>query len=684
VDRRADVWAFGCCLYEALTGARAFDGADVSLILAAILSGEPDWQRLPSALPREIVSLVRRCLEKDPRQRLQDLGDARWWLDEAQREAGRPTAMLEERRGASRSRYVATAIALATLALGAAGGWLVATRSVAHDSSVAAEGPVARFRVETDITGIGTHVAVDPSGNSFFFAGGNQLNVYDLAMGGTRPIPDTVGSDRPFVSPDGMWVGGMNVGAVEVSKRPRNGGPWQILCYLGGDTAGISWGPDRIVFGVSGGPQAGLWWTPPAGGSIERVGTDPMLLNGIQPSFVEGRRAILFKGNDAADPAIGRLRVLDLSSAIVHDLGVSGSAPQYVSSGHLLWEFERQVWAARFDLDQFRLAGDRSPILDLESASQVTPAFAVSANGTLVALDAARLDVVEVAPDGSRRRLAVAPGEVSSPRLSPDGRFLAYTRGEAGFEQVWIHELASGRESRLAEGRRVSRPVWTPEGDVVYVDSSLPRFRLLLTTPGRGGEPILLLESERPLEPWSVSAEGILLFTSGSMVGGMRLERLDLARPQQSEVWIKENFVFHPRFSPDGRWVTYERWSPESSNRVYVRPFPGPGVERPVSVEEGIQPSWAADGKTLYFRSGWSSETHGLMAVDVNFAKDELELGVPRPIGVITNQATYEPTADGKGFIVAEARDEPRGFTVIVNLDRMLRERERVATGQSR
>ncbi len=280
----------------------------------------------------------------------------------------------------------------------------------------------------------------------------------------------------------------------------------------------------------------GLWWIPSSGGEPERLGDDPALANGVHPSFIEGRDAILFTGRDGGDA--GRPSVLDLSSGKVRDLGVEGSAPQYLSSGHLLWEREGQVWAAPFDLEGLRLAGDPVPVIGLASTSRVTPSFAASANGTLVMTDAALSDLVEVAPDGSRRRLAVATGELSDPRLSPDGRFLAYTRGEFGSEQLWIHELATGRERRISEAsRRVSDAVWTPGGDVVYQDRSSARFALRLATPERGGEPLTLLESDEQVTPFSVSPGGTLLFTAGSL--GWQVQRLDLAHPQHAEVWAE-------------------------------------------------------------------------------------------------------------------------------------------------
>jgi dipeptidyl aminopeptidase/acylaminoacyl peptidase len=326
------------------------------------------------------------------------------------------------------------------------------------------------------------------------------------------------------------------------------------------------------------------------------------------------------------------------------------------------------------------LAGDPVPVIRLASTSRVTPSFAASANGTLVTTDAALSDLVEVAPDGSRRRPAVATGELSDPSLSRDGRFLAYTRGAYGSEQLWIHELATGRESRISEASRVSDPVWTPGGDVVYLDRSSTRFALRLVTPSRGGEPLTLLESDKQVVPFSVSPGGTLLFTSGYL--GRQIQRLDLARPQHADVWL-QGILLTVMFSPDGRWVAYERWSGKSGSRVYVRSFEGTGAERPASVDQGWAPMWASDGRTLYFKN-----LSGLMAVAAHAAGESLELGSPRPVpgGITANvynpELDYTPVHDGEGFIVVTEADEPRGFTVITNLGRMLRDRTRARTAK--
>ena len=680
VDRRADVWAFGCCLYEALSGARAFDGEDIPLILVAIFSREPNWQQLPSELPRELTTLLRRCLEKDARQRMQDLGDARWWLAESRELAsGRSEPLPVPSR---RSRGWVAGIAAAALVVGTAAGWLFATRAGVPRSSVGGSAAtVAHFEVappetSTVATPLGRAVAVHPGGASFVFDAGDSLHRYELAEGASYAIAGTAGGAQAFFSDDGEWLGLFGGGGL--AKMRPGGGPTEELCATSGLPAGASWHGDRIVFGVWDGPDRGLWWIRSSGGTRERLGDDPALAVGTHPSFLEGGRAIVFAApGDEGDLATQELRVFDLSTGVVHDLGVKGRAPQYLSSGHLLWVQDEAVWAAAFDVDHSRLVGGPRQVLGLESTSLPVAAFAVSPNGTLVTVNHERFDLVEIAPDGSRRRLAAAEGQLGQPRLSRDGRFVAYMRGGVGLEKIWIHEVATGRESRLSDAGAQKYPVWTSNGDLVYESILSSRYRLRVATPFGGGEPSTLFERDQEIFPYTVSPAGVLLFSAGEAGSGKdfrtnSLWRLDLASKQSAKVWSTET-SHQAAFSPDGRWVAYLALA---AAQIYVRPFPGPGGARPVG--GGSAPAWSADGRTLYLESA-----SGLSAVDVRrIGEDLLELGAARVITELRSdpwERGYDPKPNGRGFIAVERRDEPSNYTVVVNLGQQLRGRDQGA-----
>jgi serine/threonine-protein kinase len=682
VDRRADVWAFGCCLYEALTGARAFDGADVSLILAAILSGEPDWQRLPAGLPREIDSLVRRCLEKDPRQRLQDLGDARWWLGEARRthdERGTPTAA-----GAA-GRRIAAASLIAGALLGAGGLWLGLRQRDADSGGTDVSSPSVRFEVRPRVSlafdaTFSRDFAVDPRGTAFAFsASSGEIYVHDLATAASRAIPDAWGR-RPFFSDDGQWLGVEHeeAGGVRVVKFPSGGGVPQRLFELGfGEfSGGFAWQGDVIVFAIHQGPSRGLWRVSASGSTPrQRLGDDPRLSNGLHPSFVPSQDAVLFTGRDEDALDRQKLCVVDLSTGTVSDLGIEGRAPQYVTSGHLVWARNDGLWAARFDVETLRAIDEARLVAPLAAAATLAMPFVVSPGGTLVSVEPDSYDLVEMSFDGGRRVLPTAGGLLRFPRYSHDGRFVAYARGVKDTDRIWIRELATGRENGLLNSPGQSEPVWTPDGAVVYTDLSSSSFRLRLAFPDRRSEPVTLLESDDWLVPFSVSARGVLLFSSKRQIW-----HLDLARSGSAEVWSNEP-VWDATFSPDGRWVAY---FDDRDFQVFVRSYRDPGKARLASTEGcanieskcgGWQPSWSKDGRTLYFANG-----DGLQAVPVRVVGDDLELGASHLIfpGFPTAwRRLYDPRPDGRAVVLTVGREAPTQFNVMINLGRELRQGDR-------
>jgi len=256
---------------------------------------------------------------------------------------------------------------------------------------------------------------------------------------------------------------------------------------------------------------------------------------------------------------------------------------------------------------------------------------------------------------------------------------VAYSRGGIGAGQIWIHEVATGRESPIDDSpNHHVFPVWTPDGRVVYFEVAGSRFSLRLADPERRRDPVTLLETDQSTIPATVSAGGILLYETGPT----ELWRIDLSRPGSAEPWLREPAT-NASFSPDGRWVAYDS-NRSGARQVYVRRYPGPGGARPVSVGGGGQPAWRADGRKLYFVSA-----RGLEEIDVDLADDDLRLGAARlvfgleaPWAEIRDPAqrpygtrAYDPRPDGRAFIAAQRRGEPSRFDVVIGLGRDLRNR---------
>jgi hypothetical protein len=392
------------------------------------------------------------------------------------------------------------------------------------------------------------------------------------------------------------------------------------------------------------------------------LGDDPRLSNGLYPSFVPGHDAVLFTAHDEADGP-KKLCVVDLSTGVVSDLGVEGRAPQYVSSGHLVWTRDDGLWAARFDVESLRAIGEARLVAPQAAAATLAMPFDVSPGGTLVSVEPDSYDLVEFSFDGERHVLPTAAGLLRFPHYSHDGRFLAYARDIQDSVQIFVRELATGREGGLLNTVGQTNPVWTPEGAVVYNDISSSRFRLGLAFPDRRSEPVILQASDERLVPFSVSSRGILLYRRENQIW-----HLDLARPGSEAVWLNEP-VWDAMFSPDGRWVAYYDLG---ESQVFVRDYHHPEKGRLASTGPGYHPSWSKDGRTLYFMLPGT-----LYSVPVRVVGDDLELGTSHTAIADFPQPyiarSYDLRPDGRAAIVTAPRNEPSKFNVVVNLGRQLK-----------
>ena len=405
-----------------------------------------------------------------------------------------------------------------------------------------------------------------------------------------------------------------------------------------------------------------MWRVSATGGTPrQRLGNDARLSNGLHPSFVSGRDVVLFTGRDEGPVGPQKLCVVDLPTGVVSALGIEGRAPQYVSSGHLVWTRDDGLWAARFDVETLRAIGDARLVVPLPAAATLAMPFDVSPGGTLVSVQPDEYDLVEISFDGARHVLPTGAGLLRFPRYSHDGRFIAYTRAIKDSEQIWIRDLVTGRENGLLNSPGQTEPVWTPDGAVIYTDLSSSRFRLRLGFPDRRSEPVTLLESDKWLFPFSVSSAGILLFATERQI-----RRLDLARPGSAEVWLDEP-VWDATFSPDGRWVAY---FDSRDFQVFVRSYRDPAKSWLASTDRGWHPTWSEDGRTLYFVKDGT-----LNAVPVRVVGDDLELGASHVVIAEAPDSwrrSYDPRPDGRAVVGTALREAPPKFNVVVNLGREL------------
>jgi eukaryotic-like serine/threonine-protein kinase len=715
VDRRTDVWAFGCLLYEILSGRRAFAGDTVTDTLATILHVEPDWSALPAKTPATLRQLLKRCVEKDQRRRLQAIGEARLLLEELIQTSatGRIAPITEEvpataPPGGDRRRlpWVAGAL-LGGLLLGALGAGLLRR---------APEKPVSWLFLDlapAEHLGEGRPrfqaFALSPDGRRIAFTGerAGKVDLYlrSLDRAEATVVPGTSGALSPFFSPDGRWLGFLADDALK--KVAVEGGPVTTIAALakgdqrgssqvppGRDVYGVAWGEgDRIFIGRF---ADGIWEVSASGGTPIRSTT----IEGKSDTYAHrlpqplpGRRGLLFTRcrnlNGDSDVAVlpesGEERVLVESA----------SDGRFVAPGHLVFVREGVLHTAPFDLSRLAVTGPAVPVLEgvLHSTGSGSPArnsgaaqFAVSPSGTLVfarggAQPLSRTRPVWLDRRGQAEPLKLPEGYYARPRLSPDGSRLAVTHTAEGRREttrIWVLDLARGAFSPVP-GEGFSSPVWTADGKRLVFRGTKPPG--LYWAPADGtGEPELLREARGGVQMGSVSPDGALLaYVDRAPETSQDIWLLPLAGDRTPRPWLKtsasEN---HPELSPDGRWMAYSS-NVSGRSEVYVQPFPGPeGSRHQVSLSGGQAPLWSRDGRELFFVT--DARPRRLMAVDVRtspaFSVGAARELVARDLSLPGGSSSYEASPDGRRFLVLEEVEAPdrtvADLQVVVNGLRLL------------
>jgi eukaryotic-like serine/threonine-protein kinase len=662
VDRRADVWAFGATLYEALTGRRAFGGATVSDVLVQVLEHDPDWSALPEPTPPAVRQVLRRCLKRDLADRLRDIADVRLALEDALETPPAPGV-----RRPSRRHWLAGS--LAALALLAAGG----LGMLAGRIGGTAPQPVRRYQLDIQAEGV---PSISPDGKRIAFVEKDRLRIRDLDRLETREVPGGEAAAFPFWSPEGSAVAFAAAGVLK--RAPAEGGPAKTICTLkpAGVFTGGAWSPaGRIVVGLA--PAQGLFEVPAEGGEMKPL-LKPDATKGIfdfhSPHFLPDGRTLLL----AVHPQSGwqmYLATFD-GNNLVRLSGESDSpvGPTWCpGNGFILFESleqRRSVYAVPFSPAGRRATGE--PILVAEDANSPS----VSNDGTLLYVQGgARFDLVLVDRAGRVERvLSPGLGIIRFPRFSPDGRRLLLDASGEGHIEPWVYDLERGTRTRLTSGPSVDVAVaWSSSGDRVAVMSGLfsDSSVAILRADGSGEVERLpfradaLPEGAEVSPDWSPDGRYVIFRSAGDLYYGDLSDRrapVAFARSPSTES--------EPRFSPDGRYVAY--MSNESGRfEVYVRPFPGGDGKWAVSTSGGLLPRWSRRGDELFY-----VEDHALMTVPVS-TRAGFRAGPPRRLfdgravgaGLWSFSpliASYDPLPDGRGFVVARRAAGPAATLVVV------------------
>jgi eukaryotic-like serine/threonine-protein kinase len=667
LDKRSDIWAFGCVLLEMLTGRSAFARDSVSDTIVAILEREPDWGSLD--VPAGIRRLVQRCLEKDPNRRLHDIADARIEIDELLSDrSGRLETTAAARPPSPPARLSRSIAVLASLVAVVAVGtllWYVAT---------APRPPISSLRVSRTLlptSGVaalalnGTRsLAITPDGAHVVYVGdeGMQLFVSSLDRLEPRPIVTAISPLHwIFVSPDGQWVG--FVEALTLKKVAITGGPVTSIGLIG-DHLGVTWAPDNTIILATADPATGLLRMPASGGEMTTL-TRPASERGerdhLWPEMLPGGQAVLFTIAAASGGAeTAQVAVLDLATGKSTVVIRGGSDARYVSSGHLVYAARGSLQAVPFDLQRLETRG---PSVTVQSRLVTSPVgvaeFVVASDGTLAYVDApatattVAATLVWVDRKGREEVLPAPPRHYYQPRLSPDGTRVAVAVADAE-ATIWLFDLAQRKLDQLRFDRASDFfPVWMPDGRHLIFAASIPRFGVFRRPTDGTGETEVLVDG--PMIPSAVTPDGEQLLVSFRARDVSVLPLVGDRRPVpliQTSSNERNGIV-----SSDGRWVAYESDS-TGQFEIYVRPFPNVnGGQWKVSTAGGTRPLWARSGRELFYVAPGGA----LMAVRVDARASAWSASEPEKIvegpymtrGSVSGR-TYDVASDGRRFLMVK------------------------------
>ena len=668
VDKRSDIWAFGCVLFELLTGKQTFIGDSLTDTLAAVVRAEPDWSLLPAETPTGIRRLLRRCLNKDPKQRLRDIGEARIALNEPSEQQGTAVVHARLQSGWKRVLPWATALVLAALLL-----VIVLTLYLPRSTSAPA---VLRSSIvlQSDLTldSDNSSLALSPDGQRLVFAAsgsdgkGQQLWLRSMDGLTIRPLAGTTGATYPFWSPDSRYVGFF--GDKKLKKIEIANGTVQILTDAP-EGRGASWSKfDLIVFAPAAfGP---LFQVSASGGTpTQLTSVENDEVTNRNPHFLADGKRLLFFSRGAPKDAVkaNGIYSLNLATRKVEVVANENSEGVYAQPGYLIFIRDGNLMAQPMDEKTLRTTGQAVPIAEhvLFNPSRYTGAYSLSDTGLLVFKSGSELGKTQLTwfdvTGGNKLGQIGEPAGFVSVAISPDGkRIQTKVRGSDAHLNIWIYDLERGVGTRLTSGSAdFSLGTWSPDGrQIAYIGDEQPVVIYLHPSDG-SLEPQKLQTDQTVVIPNSWSPDGqMIVFSNQTSHGG--------------DLWIQPltgdkkayPFIVTPAneatgtISPDGKWLAFtsdENGRPE----LYVTSFPSPGVKRQITSDGAVDPQWLNGGSEI----AYINSERKLIIIKIQAQGSKFDIGESRilfggkPLPALPNNPSdWETpvyiTSDGKRILL--------------------------------
>jgi serine/threonine protein kinase/Tol biopolymer transport system component len=628
VDKRTDIWAFGAVMYEMFSGRRAATGATVSETIAAVLESDPDWTAMPASVPPNIRRLVRRCLERDAKRRLKDIGDACLDLDDALTLSGEKDAIAGGQVRTSMSSRAWLWSLVAVVALGAA-----VFFSWPDDAAQAPAAPrrlIAELGTDASLVtfqlGQDSAVILSPDGAVLAFiaqvAQGAARQIYVRRLDELKAVPlaGTDGALNPFFSPDGRWIAFFADGKLK--KVPTAGGGAITICAVQTNRGG-AWGEDGLITFSPDRFAAPLWQVSSEENSV------PVQLTTLGegettqrwPQMLRGGKTVLFTGNSRADGfQEANVVVQSLPNGPRKVLVPGAYYGRYLASGHLAYVHDGTVFAAPFDIDRLELAGPAVPVLEGATVNMPTGsaeiAFSDAGTAAYLPVGLAGQPTLDAPIDWMDRSGATRPMRTTATRwlqlrFASDGRRLAFALFDGKQEDIWTYAWSRDQATKLTFDQGFA-PVWTPDASRIVFESNRGDGRignLHWQRVDGADEPQRLTYSDRVQTPGSWHPDGrILAFTETDAATGtpsimmLRLDGDEVSgwRPAEPTSFMRD--AGDPAFSPDGRWVAYTaRSASAAATEVFVRPYAGAGGPWQISTQGGAGPVWSSTRDELFY-----------------------------------------------------------------------------------